>query len=282
MKTQIKNITPQMAAGMLEKHLNPENQRRQSQSVVESYARAMRAGQWLLTHQGIAIDTNGELVDGQHRLSAIVASGATVEMLVTTEIPAIDTNGGLVIDAIDRGHERKVGAQLTMRHGVSNGSLYAAVARGILWMCASSQKLMVGKFSVGAALKVAEYYGSEMEHCMAGRSREYRVRNASVITASAFAMKAYPAQVQAFYERLTTDEGHRKGDPALTCRRWLMDNRDKTHSLIEYRAVLTCAMKHVKAEKLLKLYDTQHGYDFFLAPQTQTVQKVLKSCGFVW
>ena len=78
MKTQAKNITPKMAAEMLERHLNPENQRRQSQSVVESYARAMRAGQWLLTHQGIAIDTNGELVDGQHRLSAIVASGATV------------------------------------------------------------------------------------------------------------------------------------------------------------------------------------------------------------
>jgi hydrogenase maturation factor len=281
MKIQVKKITPKMAADMLEKHLNPVNQRKQSQSVIESYARAMRAGQWVLTHQGIAIDTNGELVDGQHRLSAIVASGATVEMLVTTEIPTT-ANGGLVIDAIDRGHERKVGAQLHMRHGVSNGSLYAAVARGVLWLCASSQKLMVGKFSVGAALKVAEYYGAEIDYCMANRSREYRVRNASVITACAFAMKAYPAQMQAFYDRMTTDEGHRKGDPALTCRRWLMDGKDKTGTLIEYRAVLTCAMKHVKAEKLQKLYDTQHGFDFFLAPQTQTVQKVLKSCGYVW
>lgn len=281
MKVQVKTITPAMASEMLEKHLCKENQRKQSQSVVDSYARSMRAGQWVLTHQGIAIDENGELVDGQHRLQAVIAAGVPVQMLVTTGLAAT-MKGGHVIDAIDRGRERKVGDQLALRHGVTNASLYAAVARGVLWLCASSQKLMVGKFTVGAALQVSEHYGAEIDHCMKHRSNEYAVRNSSVIAACAFAMKAHPAQMREFYARLTTDEGHHRGDPALTCRRWLMDSCNRTNTLGAFRGVLTCAMKHVREEKLQKLYDSQHGYDFFLAPQTQTVQKLLKSCGFVW
>lgn len=39
--------------------------------------------QWRLTHQGIAIDRDGRLVDGQHRLQAIISSGKTVPMMVT-------------------------------------------------------------------------------------------------------------------------------------------------------------------------------------------------------
>jgi len=50
--------------------------------------------------------------------------------------------------------------------------------------------------------------------------------------------------------------------------------------LVKYEAAKFALAEAVR--KLQKLYDTQHGYDFFLAPQTQTVQKVLKSCGYVW
>jgi len=34
------------------------------------FAEAMRRGEWMVTHQGIAFDTQGVLVDGQHRLAA--------------------------------------------------------------------------------------------------------------------------------------------------------------------------------------------------------------------
>ncbi len=43
----------------------------------------MREGHWDTTHQGIAIASDGTLVDGQHRLLAIVESGVTVRMNVT-------------------------------------------------------------------------------------------------------------------------------------------------------------------------------------------------------
>src|SRR5438046_2404287 len=42
-----------------------------SRSTVRGFADAMRSGEWLVTHQGVAFDTDGVLVDGQHRLAAI-------------------------------------------------------------------------------------------------------------------------------------------------------------------------------------------------------------------
>jgi hypothetical protein len=281
MKTTIESITPAMARTLLERHLKPDRQRPMSESVVESYARAMRAGHWILTHQGIAIDDEGELVDGQHRLSAVAISGVTVKMMVTRDIPHNGKSDDvLTIDVIDRGHERGVGQQLQLRHGVTNGNLTAGVLRGILWLAAQSRKLMVGKFQVGFAMRVMDHYGDEVNYCISNRSRDFAVRNAPVIAASAFAMKGCPDSVKPFYTALATGEGLRAGDPALTARRVLMQHQEKSGTMLQYRYVLTCAMKAVNKEKLTKLYDTDHGYNYFLEMQRRTVRRLLAECGF--
>jgi len=53
-----------------------------TQAHVDRLARDMKAGRWRLTHQGIAFDTDGLLVDGQHRLWAITEADMTVVMRV--------------------------------------------------------------------------------------------------------------------------------------------------------------------------------------------------------
>lgn len=50
---------------------------------VKFYARTMQAGGWKLTHQGLAFGANGQGLDLQHRLTAIMMSGVTVPMVVT-------------------------------------------------------------------------------------------------------------------------------------------------------------------------------------------------------
>ena len=72
-------ITPQVAAEWLQ---GRTHQRALRDSVVDRYARVMKAGGWRLTHQGIAFDESGMLIDGQHRLWAIVLSGVSVWMMV--------------------------------------------------------------------------------------------------------------------------------------------------------------------------------------------------------
>jgi hypothetical protein len=65
-------VTPEKAAKYLKK--NPNN-RRLDVNRVKQYANEMTRGQWAETHQGIALNCDGSLKDGQHRLHAIVQSG---------------------------------------------------------------------------------------------------------------------------------------------------------------------------------------------------------------
>lgn len=81
-KTEIKQVTP-VWADMVLKSANIDN-RSMRQGWVKTLAGVIKRGEWQLTHQGIAFDTDGILIDGQHRLAAIVMSGQTVPVSVTT------------------------------------------------------------------------------------------------------------------------------------------------------------------------------------------------------
>lgn len=75
-RSKVQKITPKRAAEMLE--ANASN-RPLSKTTVRAFAEAMRRGDWLVTHQGIAFDTAGVLVDGQHRVAAIVEADLPVK-----------------------------------------------------------------------------------------------------------------------------------------------------------------------------------------------------------
>ena len=80
MQIEIEKVTPEDAIKMLE--LNPNN-RPLNQNRVRKYADQMRSGNWQLNGESIIFAENGRLVDGQHRLNAIVTSGKTIETVVT-------------------------------------------------------------------------------------------------------------------------------------------------------------------------------------------------------
>jgi len=56
--------------------------------VVRQYVQLLESGLWKRTHQGIAFTREGVLLDGQHRLFAIIQTGKTVTMLVFINEPA--------------------------------------------------------------------------------------------------------------------------------------------------------------------------------------------------
>jgi hypothetical protein len=111
-------ITPEMAKLWLD-HCNPESNRVLSDTVYERYAKAMSRGEWRTTHQGIAFDKEGKLLDGQHRLMGIKLSGVSIEMLV---IPGCDA---ATFDVLDSGHRRQAAQLLKVPHRV----IVAAAAR---------------------------------------------------------------------------------------------------------------------------------------------------------
>lgn len=78
-------VTPEMASQWLEK--NYDKQRPVRVSHIDSLAEAMKRGEWKLNHQPIAFDAYGMLIDGQHRLWAVVMSGCSVQMAVARGVP---------------------------------------------------------------------------------------------------------------------------------------------------------------------------------------------------
>lgn len=81
----VETITPDIAREMLTHQV--EGQRTLHNGRVARYADDISSGFWEVTHQGIAFDENGLLMDGQHRLAAIVLSGARVKVLVFRGVP---------------------------------------------------------------------------------------------------------------------------------------------------------------------------------------------------
>jgi len=74
-------ITVERATDLLENHNT--NNRKIGKSQVIRYASDVKKGNFAVTHQSIGIDRNGNLVDGQHRLKAIIISNTPCKLLVT-------------------------------------------------------------------------------------------------------------------------------------------------------------------------------------------------------
>lgn len=116
-------VTPQMAADWLERN---HNNRNVTGPRVDLFVRLIREGKWCLTHQGVAFYDDGDLADGQTRLTAITKAGVAVWMFVTRGLPRE------TIHAIDGGRPRNVRDVLHFL-GMSLTSHHVAVVR-ILWM----------------------------------------------------------------------------------------------------------------------------------------------------
>jgi hypothetical protein len=84
MRTTIELITPALAAEYLK--LNTKNRRHRPWKS-DQFARIIVAGDWKVTHQGIAFGTDNSLKDGQHRLHGIVKAGIAVHVMVTRNMP---------------------------------------------------------------------------------------------------------------------------------------------------------------------------------------------------
>lgn len=120
--TDIAVITPEIAAGYLEKN---HRNRRVSEAMVRRYMRDMTNGNWRLTGDAIRFDANGELLDGQHRLTACVRAKTNFESVVVYGLAPDDQ------DVIDTGKGRSAQDVLTIR-GLANANRVSTALRVLL------------------------------------------------------------------------------------------------------------------------------------------------------
>lgn len=85
MEIKKQTFTPKMAEELLKRNLG---NRRFKQRTVDRYAQEMSNGRWMSdTGESIKISSSGNLLDGQHRLLAVIKAGISVDMYVCHGVP---------------------------------------------------------------------------------------------------------------------------------------------------------------------------------------------------
>lgn len=112
-------VGPQEAAAMLARQ---KINRPKKENLVEELAGMIEAGHWLLTTDAIGFDEAGALINGQHRLSAIIKTGKSVPLRVATGLSMS------AFDVIDTGRPR-CGADVLAIAGYERSVRLSAVAR---------------------------------------------------------------------------------------------------------------------------------------------------------
>lgn len=87
------------------------------------YISDIQEGQWVVSHEGIAFDCTVALIDGQHRLDAIIKSGKALDLLVTRNLPQKS------LEVINRGRMRKLSHTLQILGYEISNTRFTAIAR---------------------------------------------------------------------------------------------------------------------------------------------------------
>ncbi|MEV6163477.1 hypothetical protein AB0L71_16380 [Streptomyces sp. NPDC052052] len=104
----------------------PWYQRNMDDRKIEEWAGAMARGEWRTTHQGLAIDHQGMLFDGQHRLAAQIIVGKTLRYSVARGIQ------GDTFTVVDRGKMRS--SSYTFAAAGEKDAFNLSAALRLLWM----------------------------------------------------------------------------------------------------------------------------------------------------
>lgn len=253
-------ITPAIAADYLKR--NRKN-RPINKSHVERLKRDIETGRWVPSPQPIVFDIDGDLIDGQHRLTAIVEGGIAVWATVC-EGAARES-----IRSIDMGQTRKPDGILRMLHGVEPTVKEIAV----------SNSMSAGLRMTPSALTKQEQAEFFLEHASAIRwamARLGNVRHARSPAVAVVARATYTvdhAILERFCKVLADGIAERPEDATvIALRDFLMSPtaRGGSSSASTYRKTAHALDAFRKGETIGKLYETRvEPFPLKAAPEEQ-------------
>jgi hypothetical protein len=244
------DITPAMAKAWLEHNAN---NRSLNQDWVDLLARAMREGKFDTTHQGIAFDADGNVIDGQHRLHAIIASGVTVRMLVTRGLT------GRARGNIDNILVRRLHHHLHLVYGERSAK------RVVSWLLVISD--LTGDFPKklipSDAEAIINQYRPSIDWGL-GLPKAHGI-NAPVLAALVYAYRTNPEKVDAFAQLLIVGAEIPKRSPVLALKRSLAEHPKPTGKdrKLESLRTLRAVTNFLDDQPVAKLQVSEKEVDFF-------------------
>jgi len=217
---ELVDLTPELAAELLES--TPEHQRKITQNHVDRIARAMTSGGFLLNPQPLIIDTNGALMDGQHRCTAVVQSGVTIPVVI---VRGADPE---VFALVDTGRTRQASQFVPGQ----NGAMIAAAARLVMAFRSTGgqfrriehERSMITNKQILDDVEADEEYQLAAPQ-MAAIRKAAKINPVPLLAVHILASRNVDAdQASLWLSGLETGEDLAKGDPRLVLRnKWIQE-----------------------------------------------------------
>lgn len=206
------DVTPELAESWLGKNTHNRNLRERT---VNAYARDMRDGNWKWNGEAIKFDKNGILLDGQHRLHAVIKAGITVQMLVIFGVESEAQH------TMDSGTKRTLSDALKFHGEQHTTALGAGIKSCVVWDSGYRQ-LDGGAHLTPTNGECLEYLADHPElreyARLAGDVRKSGLPSGVAILAMKIFYEIDAEDAEFFFMRLASDEGHYKTEPIYELR----------------------------------------------------------------
>ena len=226
-------LTPRKAKEFLETNGGRPNFRRVIDHHLQALARDMKAGRWVDNPSPIIFNTDGIMIDGQHRCLAVLQSGVTVNTFVAHNCDdqyEMSVDGDMVL--------RKFSDYLKAQ-GVTNYTNVASVVR-IIWKMGGHRKL-TGRETPSRNELDRTYRRNKhaIDQAVALARRAEKVINPVPMSYVVFvACRTWQEdQVRAFVEGVSTGADLSKEDPRFILRKLMLENRVAQQKLSTAQAV---------------------------------------------
>jgi len=195
-------ITPVMAESFLANNEANRNIRKQK---VEEYTKSMNKGFWRVTGEGITLDKDGKLLDGQHRLLAIIAHGKPVTMSIIRNVESG------VQQYMDCGAPRRIADNLKMFDGHKNTTALVAIAKALILFD-------TGEFAnpvIDDVRKVLKRYAKEFAWFQANVTKELPRSSYFYAPFVWLSKHGFDTEAAMFLDEMVTLEGLTRGSPVI-------------------------------------------------------------------
>lgn len=212
---------------------------------VRNYAADMLSGNWLETGDTIKFATTGDLLDGQHRLLAVVkASETNPDIKVWFNIArGLDPRSQR---AVDIGAPRSLADVLHLEYGETNAVLLASILR-IIHSWNAGYRKTIAKRELATNATILAFFDTDRD-LFRDLAASVKVENRHIpLAPSVLALAHYLLEdrdvddAQEFFTRLADGQGLFKGDPIYELRerlKGLRDERGSGHRLTAYTLAL--------------------------------------------